>query len=144
MAINFFTEETKEIRIPRRKIRTWVNQCIASYGKILGDINYIFCSDEYLKRINIEYLKHDYYTDIITFNNNDNDIINGDLYISIDRVKENSKEYDVSFHNELQRVVIHGILHLVGFNDSTDNEKEQMRKEEDKSLVLYNKLWKEF
>lgn len=144
MAIYFFTEDVKEVRIPKRKIRTWVNQCITSYNKTTGDINYIFCSDEFLRHINIEYLQHDYYTDIITFNYNKGDDISGDIYISLERVKDNAEEYNVNFHTELQRVVIHGVLHLVGFNDNTKEEKKEMRKAEDASLALYDKIWKEF
>jgi probable rRNA maturation factor len=144
MAIYFFTEDIKEVRIPKRKVRTWVNQTIISYKKTTGDINYIFCSDEYLRKINIQYLKHDYYTDIITFNNNEGDEVNGDIFISLDRVRENAVKFDKTFHEELQRVVIHGILHLVGLNDKTEKEKEAMRKAEDESIALYNRIWKEF
>jgi len=144
MAIHFFTEDVKEVRIPKRKVRTWVNQSITAYGKKLGDINYIFCSDEYLRQINIEYLKHEYYTDIITFNYNEGNVVNGDIYISLERVKDNADEFNVNFHAELQRVVIHGVLHLVGFDDKTDEDKMEMRNAEDESIALYNKIWKEF
>lgn len=144
MAIHFFTEDVKEVRIPKRKVRTWVNQCISSYNKTTGNINYIFCSDEYLKQINIEYLNHDYYTDIITFNYNEENVIGGDIYISLERVRDNADEFQVTFHNELQRVVIHGILHLVGFDDHSEEEKKKMRAAEDESIALYNKIWKEF
>jgi probable rRNA maturation factor len=144
MPIHFFTEDVKEVRIPKRKVRTWVNQTITSYDKKLGDINYIFCSDEYLRQINIEYLNHDYYTDIITFNYNEDKVVSGDIYVSLERVRDNAEEFEVSFHTELQRVVIHGVLHLVGFDDKTDEEKIQMRAAEDESIALYNKIWKEF
>ncbi len=144
MPIHFFTEDVKEVRIPKRKVRTWVNQTITSYDKKLGDINYIFCSDEYLRQINIEYLDHDYYTDIITFNYNENEIVSGDIYISLERVRNNAEKFEVSFHNELQRVVIHGVLHLVGFDDKSDEEKLQMRAAEDECIALYNKIWTEF
>ena len=144
MAINFFTEEVKEVRIPKRKVKTWVNQCITLHNKITKDINYIFCSDEYLRRINIKFLNHDYYTDIITFNNNENNKISGDIYISLERVRENATMYKVNFHDELQRVIIHGILHLVGLDDKTDEQKEEMRNAENTSISLYKKIWKEF
>ena len=144
MAINFFTEEVKEVRIPKRKVKTWVNQCISSYDKVTGEINYIFCSDEYLQKINIKYLQHDYYTDIITFNYNTDSLIAGDIYISLDRVRENASEYKVNFHTELQRVVIHGILHLLGLNDKTSSEKEEMREAENDCIARYNQIWKEF
>ena len=121
-----------------------VNQCITANSKRTGDINYIFCSDEYLRQINIEYLNHDYYTDIITFNYNDDSLVSGDIYISLERVRDNAEEFEVSFHTELQRVVIHGVLHLIGFNDHTDDDKVKMRAAEDESIALYNKIWKEF
>ncbi|NJO90591.1 MAG: rRNA maturation RNase YbeY [Chloroflexia bacterium] len=144
MPIYFFTEDVKEVRIPKRKVRTWVNQTITSYEKKLGDINYIFCSDEYLRQINVEYLNHDYYTDIITFNYNEKDVVSGDIYVSLERVRDNAEEFEVSFHTELQRVVMHGVLHLLGFDDKSEKEKIQMRAAEDESIALYNKIWKEF
>jgi len=144
MPIHFFTEDVKEVRIPKRKVRTWVNQCITSHNKKLGNINYIFCSDEYLRQINVEYLKHDYYTDIITFNYNEDTIVGGDIYISLERVRYNADKYEAGFHTELQRVVIHGVLHLVGFDDKTEDEKKKMSAAEDESIALYNKIWKEF
>lgn len=144
MAVLFFTENVKEVRIPKRKVKTWVNQCITAQQKITGEINYIFCSDEYLRGINMQYLNHDYYTDIITFNYNENKTINGDIYISLDRVRDNAVSYKVNFHTELQRVVIHGILHLLGLKDSTPKQKENMRKAEDACIEKYNKIWKEF
>ncbi|MDF1548866.1 MAG: rRNA maturation RNase YbeY [Bacteroidales bacterium] len=144
MAVLFFTEDVKEVRIPKRKVKTWVNQCITAQHKITGEINYIFCSDEYLRGINMQYLNHDYYTDIITFNYNENKTIKGDIYISLDRVRDNAVSYKVNFHTELQRVVIHGILHLLGLKDSTPKQKEIMRKAEDECIEKYNKIWKEF
>jgi len=144
MAVLFFTEDIKEVRIPKRKIKTWINQCITSKECVTGQINYIFCSDEYLKKINIQYLNHDYYTDIITFNYNENKTINGDIYVSLDRVRDNANTYKVNFHTELQRVVIHGVLHLLGLDDHTDSEKKKMRKAEDECIDKYNKIWKEF
>lgn len=142
MEINFFSEDVKEVRIPKRKIRTWVNQCIISYNFTTGNINYIFCSDEYILKVNKKYLNHDEYTDIITFNYNEEKLINGDIYVCLNRVRENASNFDVTFHNELQRVIIHGILHLVGLNDSTKKEIEIMRHAEEKSIALYNKIWK--
>lgn len=144
MAVLFFTEDTKEVRVPKRKIKTWINQCITSRDFITGQINYIFCSDEYLKDINIKYLNHDYYTDIITFNYNQDRVVSGDIYISLDRVRENAATYKVNFHTELQRVVVHGVLHLLGLNDHTDSEKKHMRTAEDECIEMYNKIWKEF
>ncbi|MBN1253135.1 MAG: rRNA maturation RNase YbeY [Bacteroidales bacterium] len=137
MAINFYFEDKKPFYLNQTFKKQWIKNCISKYNKQTGNINYIFCSDEYLLQINKEYLKHDYYTDIITFNYCEKNIINSDIYISIDRVKENSKEYNLAFLEELNRVIIHGILHLVGFKDHSDLEKIQMRKKEDICLNNY-------
>ncbi len=115
----------------------WITSVIKEYAFEVGEINYIFCSDEYLLNINKEYLDHDYYTDIITFDQSEDDgLITGDIFISIDRVKENANQLHISFNDELNRVMIHGILHLVGINDKTPSEKSEMRKLEDHYLAL--------
>ena len=111
---------------------------VESDGFSLDEVNFIFCSDNYLLQINISYLQHDYFTDIITFDNSDlPDVIEGDIFISIDRVSENSQLVQTSFQHELLRVVIHGILHLMGYDDKDDFSKNTMRKMEDKCLSLY-------
>jgi rRNA maturation RNase YbeY len=115
----------------------WVNNVVASYNKELGDLSYVFCSDDYLLAMNREHLGHDYFTDIITFNYNNGDLLSGDLFISVDRVKDNAIKFgDGDFYNELCRVMIHGVLHLVGFNDKTPDEKAVMRANETKCLIL--------
>ncbi len=111
-----------------------VSHLIKEENKEEGDLTLIFCSDEYLLEINNKHLNHDYYTDIITFDYSQKKNISGDLFISIDRVKENAKEFSVPFLNELSRVVVHGVLHLCGYNDKTEEEKKQMRKLENKYL----------
>ena len=112
-------------------ISKWIDHTIRTENKITGDINYIFCSDDYLLDRNIKYLKHDSLTDIITFNYCEGNKINCDIMISIDRVKENSSIFDTTFTEELYRVMIHGILHLIGYDDKTEKEKNIMRKKED-------------
>ena len=109
----------------------WIKNVILEENKELGEVNYIFCDDKYLLRKNIKYLDHDTLTDIITFNYCEGDMISSDIMISIERVMENSSIFENSFSEELNRVMIHGILHLIGYNDKTDGEKEIIRKKED-------------
>ena len=109
----------------------WIKNVILEENKELGEVNYIFCDDKYLLKKNIKYLDHDTLTDIITFNYCEGDIISSDIMISIERVMENSSIFENSFSEELNRVMIHGILHLIGYNDKTDGEKEIIRKKED-------------
>jgi len=121
----------------KEKVLSWINHTISSNNKTCKQVNYIFCTDKYLLHINQHYLNHDFYTDIITFNNSDNpDEIEGDIYISLDRIKENSTSLNVKFKDELHRVMIHGVLHLIGINDKTEAEKIEMRKIEDHYLAL--------
>ena len=105
-------------------------------NKQLGEISYIFCSDEQLLEINKEFLNHDYYTDIITFDYSEADVISGDLFISIERIKDNAKTLKTSYQEELHRVIIHGVLHLLGYKDKTEVESENMRKLEDECLLI--------
>ena len=109
----------------------WIKNVISEENKELGEVNYIFCDDKYLLEKNIKYLDHDTLTDIITFNYCEGDIISSDIMISVERVMENSSIFENSFSEELNRVMIHGILHLIGYNDKTDGEKEIIRKKED-------------
>lgn len=123
----------------RRKIKHWIADIAVSYQKKIGDINYIFCSDKKILEINKEYLQHDYYTDIISFDNSENDTLSGDLFISIDTVKTNANKYDSSFEDELHRVMVHGLLHLIGYNDKTSAQQQKMRQAENQALVIFNK-----
>ena len=133
-----FSVQTKGFRLSNpKKIKDWLNTSIQAEGKTTGDINYIFCDDVYLSEINFKYLKHDTLTDIITFSNSNHpSIISGDIYISVERVIDNAKSLNLAFEKELSRVIIHGILHLIGYNDHTPEEKQQMRSKEDYYLHL--------
>lgn len=120
---------------------SWINIVLKAEKANVKYLNFIFCSDDYLHKINLEYLDHDTLTDIITFNNSeDSESIEGDIFISIDRVTENSEVFEVSFDQELHRVIIHGALHLVGFNDKTDEQKAKMREKEEACLSLRKAL----
>jgi probable rRNA maturation factor len=136
-AIRFFSEGISFSISHPRKTKSWIKAAIEKEKRQLGAINYIFCSDPYLHQINFEYLNHDTLTDIVTFDNSEKkSIIEGDIFISIDRVKENSNKYSRSFDDELHRVIIHGILHLIGYSDKSATAKKQMRKKEDAYLSL--------
>ena len=118
------------------KLNNWVIKCLSRFNKNCGEINVIFCNDDYLLSINKTYLNHDYYTDIITFDYSKPEGVSGDLYISITRVKDNAKKLNLEFNDELYRVIIHGVLHLCGLKDKTKQEKEKMRAKEDEMLLL--------
>jgi len=136
--IYFHIEDVLLPKLEKRKVKKWIARAINSEKRKLGNVNYVFCSDEYLLNINRKYLKHNFYTDVITFNYVENNIINGDIYISIERVKENAKNLKITFMNELNRVMIHGILHLIGYDDKSENDKVKMTKMENKYLRLLN------
>ena len=126
-----------DVKIPnfkRRTVTNWIKQVAVSYNKGVGDISYIFCSDEKIIEINKEYLSHNYYTDVITFDYSLQNMIEGDIFISIDTVNSNSIKYNVPFIQELNRVMIHAILHLCGMNDHTDVERKVMTEHENKAL----------
>lgn len=116
----------------------WLSRVIISESKLEGDLNYIFCDDEYLLGINQQYLNHDTYTDIITFDYCDGDTISGDIFISVERVKDNAQEYSVSFEEELHRVMAHGLLHLLGYKDKNDQEARLMREKENEKIKLFH------
>ena len=124
--------------------RLWLNLVCDRHNTNIGDLNYIFCSDEYILDINKQHLNHDYFTDIITFNYNEGGFISGDVFISYDTIVSNAVEYsggDIS--EELERVVIHGVLHLIGFNDKTDADQDEMTKQEDIALGLRDNVSRE-
>ena len=137
--ITYNTENVKMPAIRRRDVSRWVRQVAASYGRRVGEIGYIFCDDEKILEVNREYLSHDYYTDIITFDYTDGDVINGDLVISLDTVRSNAELFGKAYDDELLRVIIHGILHLCGINDKGPGERELMEAAENKALAMYGK-----
>jgi len=133
MEINIFYEEIEVFNL-HDNLQAWIDEAIKNEHLQTGEINIIFCSDDYLLKMNKEHLEHDYYTDIITFDYCENGIVSGDLFISKDRVGENAKEFNVKFNDEINRVVIHGVLHLVGYNDKTDDEQTIMTEKENQYL----------
>ncbi len=140
MPVFFYNEDYLFLPKQKLKIKKWITEVLSQYGYKAGDINYIFTSDRQLLKINREHLGHNYLTDIITFDFTDQKTINGDIFISIDRVRENSELYSTGFNEELKRVLIHGILHLAGLKDKTENEQAEMRQAEDEALSLVSDL----
>lgn len=129
-------EDVDDFSINENELTNWFSNVCSFENHTLGDISIIFCSDEYLLEMNKTHLDHDYYTDIITFDYTDNQIVSGDLFISIDRVRENALDFNVSFNHELHRVMIHGLLHLCGYKDKSDDEEKLMRSKENDALSL--------
>jgi len=140
MAILFFNEDIKFSLKNKRALKRWINLSIEKEGKISGKINYIFTSDNYLLEINQKYLSHNFFTDIVTFNYCTEKVISGDIYISLQTVKNNSGLFNVTYADELCRVMIHGVLHLIGYNDATKVEKGIMREKEDYYLAILKNL----
>lgn len=120
------------------KIQEWITNCIEDRGFTEGELNYIFCDDDYLLKLNVEFLSHDTLTDIISFDYTLGKLISGDIFISVERVRENALDFGQTFENELNRVIIHGILHYLGFKDKSEEEKSAMRNEEELCLQLLN------
>lgn len=142
MDISFHNEDIS-LRLPQiRLTRKWIRSIAYKFNKEIGFVNFIFCSDNYLLDINRTYLHHNYYTDIITFPYKD-EPLESDIYISIDRVRDNARNFKVSFNSELRRVMAHGILHLCGFSDNSEKAQELMREEEDLALESWAKQLKE-
>jgi len=135
--IYFFAEEIKFSLPQKKNTKNWINSIVSNENKVLGNLNFIFCSDKYLHDLNIKYLNHDTLTDIITFNSSEiPDEISGDIFISIERVSENYKIFNNSFSSELNRVIVHGVLHLIGYQDKTTKEARIIRQKEDYYLSL--------
>lgn len=134
--INYFSNNDFILK-NKLKRKKWLKEVIEQEACRVGNINYIFCSDEQLLEINIQYLNHDYYTDIITFDYKENQLISGDIFISTDRVKENSVINNEDFDHELNRVLVHGVLHIIGYKDKLEKDIELMRKKENTYIDLY-------
>jgi rRNA maturation RNase YbeY len=135
-SINFFSEDVEFSLEKEKSVKIWLEKCIKNEGLIPGELSYVFASDDYLLNINKEYLQHDFYTDIITFDYRESSTISGDIFISIDRVKENAATLQIPFPDELHRVIIHGVLHIMGYKDKSPEEETLMRSKEDFYLSL--------
>ena len=140
MAITFASANIDFDLQDKAKVKNWISEIIKAQGKRVGVIGYLFCDDAYLIEANRQYLNHDTYTDIITFDYVGDDVISGDIMISVERVGENAQKFETTFDQELHRVIIHGILHLLGQGDKSDEDATQMRKKEESALVLWNSM----
>ncbi len=138
--INFYNQNVTKPKLKLNKVKSWIKYLIESKNYSVGQISVVFCSDSFILDYNRRFLQHDYYTDIITFNYNDSNVISGDLFISLDTVKKNSIEYNTDPLNELLRVIIHGILHLLGYDDKNDNDIIEMRIQEANALSIFDKI----
>jgi rRNA maturation RNase YbeY len=134
--ITYSTENVSMPKIRKRDTTAWIRRVAATYGRKIGEVGYLFCDDEKILEVNREYLQHDYYTDIITFDYNEGKQINGDLVISLDTVRSNAELFKKPYEEELYRVIIHGILHLCGINDKGPGEREIMEAAENAALAM--------
>jgi rRNA maturation RNase YbeY len=137
MSVTFQAEDIDLPKIEEEKLSEWINDVAQKYNKVVGEISYLFCEDEKILEVNKEYLDHDFYTDIITFDYSEDNIISGDILISLQTVESNSQMYQTDYLEELHRVIIHGILHLCGLKDSTTEEEELMRTAENRALEIF-------
>lgn len=138
MAILYQVEDVKEPAIKKRAISAWIKKIVDKYHREVGDISYIFCSDAKILEVNKQYLNHDYYTDVITFDYSEKNVVSGDIFISLDTVKSNSEKFQTNYDEELRRVIIHGVLHLCGLKDKSVEDSKYMTKCEDEALRKYD------
>ena len=131
-----FNYETDFILDNQNSTVLWIQQILVKHTRTEGEINFIFCNDEYLHQLNMQFLQHDTYTDVISFDNSLGNLISGDIFISIDRVQDNAKRFTTTFYEELHRVMIHGVLHFIGFKDKNEDDILIMRQQEDAALSL--------
>lgn len=136
--ISYQAIDVKRPKLKARLYNSWIREVAASHGKKVGEIAYIFCSDAKILEVNNQYLAHNYYTDIITFDYTEKDVISGDIFISVDTVKSNADELGIAFENEMNRILIHGVLHLCGFKDKNPVDKAEMTHQEDAALAMLN------
>ena len=137
MPINYQSQDIKFVLKEKRKVSKWINDVIKLHQKKVGNVSYIFCSNQYILELNQQYLNHNYFTDIITFDYCCDNKVEGDIFISVDTVLDNSHRFKTNFNDELLRVIIHGVLHLVGFSDKTAKQQKQMRVLEDEALSIF-------
>ena len=140
MLITYNSCETDIPAIDQERLSDWINRVVINSKAEIGELNYYFCSDEYLLQMNREHLNHDYYTDIITFDYTVGNVISGDLFISVDTVRHNAHSYNCEYFEELHRVIIHGVLHLLGVDDKTEEDQAIMTQKEDESLALLSRI----
>lgn len=139
-----FENEDVELKLKNKLIlKRWIKQVAESYGYKTGDLTYIFCSDDKILEVNRQYLQHDYYTDIITFDYDEDGVVSGDMFISVDTVRTNAEQYAPSFDDEMHRVIIHGVLHLCGLKDKAPDDEKKMRAAEEKALAMLKQLFDE-
>lgn len=138
--IEYCNEQIEAPNVDTSILDLWIAHVVAGYNYELGELCYVFCDDDYILDVNIEYLQHNYYTDIITFDYTEGDIISGDMFISLDTIASNAKKFNQDFMDELHRVIIHGVLHLCGINDKTEEEASEMRSAENSALNILKRL----
>ncbi|MBR6310329.1 MAG: rRNA maturation RNase YbeY [Paludibacteraceae bacterium] len=138
--ISFFSQEVSLPTFDQRKITDWIKKTAAFYGKRAGDISYVFCSDDRILEVDRQFLQHDYYTDVITFDYSEADIVSGDIFISVDTVRSNAEQFGQSYERELHRIIIHGILHLCGQEDKTPETRRVMTEKEELALKTLDEM----
>lgn len=136
MSVHYLEEDRKATGFNRTATKNWLHEVVKLEGKKPGVISYIFCSDDFLLDINVRFLQHDYYTDVISFDYTEKEVVSGDIMISVDRVKENAKNLGISYLDELKRIMVHGLLHLIGYDDTTAELKAEMSVREDLYLAM--------
>ena len=136
-SISFHNEGVNTKTPLKRLLKAWIKEFVSNHGKKVGELAFVFCTDEKILEVNQSFLQHDYYTDIITFDYCEGDFVSGDIYISVERVQENALSHQVGYNNELLRVLAHGVLHLIGFQDKEENMKAEMAKNEDLCMSLF-------